>query len=88
MPNAPKRETAYALYVNSNLPFRMAEGQGLYNYKELAELVGLKPTHNFRRRVHHLASTGIINIEAVFTPRGGIENRFSTTKERLQEIPF
>lgn len=89
MPNAPKRITAYAQYVNSNLPARVREGQGLYNYKELAAMVGLKPTQHFRRHVNHLAASGILVLQPVFTPRGGIENRFMiNATEFMQEIQF
>jgi len=83
------RTTAYAEYVFSNLVARVTEGQGLYNYKELASLVGLKPTNNFRRRVKQLVAQGKLDAVAVFTARGGIEARFqvvSTTP--MGEIPF
>jgi len=83
------RLTAYASYVFSNLPARVLEGQGLYNYEELAALVGLKPTHNFRRRVRDLVAGGDLQAIAAFTPRGGIETRFtSVTEPTTQEIPF
>lgn len=89
MPNAPVRETAYAQYVNSNLPARVAEGEGLYTYKELAEMVGLKPTQHFRRRVNHLVGRKVLNCHAVFTPRGGIENRFSFNPQNINgAYPF
>jgi len=72
------RVTAYAEYVFSNLPSTVASGAGLYNYNELAGLVGLKPTGNFRRRVKQLVRDGKLKSVAVFTPRGGIEARFCT----------
>ena len=89
MPNAPKRATAYAQYVNSNLPARVMEGQGLYNYKELAEMVGLKPTQHFRRHVLHLTSRGVLKLTPTFTPRGGIENRFEIGHTGfIGDLPF
>lgn len=88
MPNAPQRTTAYAEYVYSNLPARLLEGQGLYTYKEAAALVGLKPTQHFRRRVHHMASEGLIRIIPTFTPRGGIENRLQANIVETSEVAF
>ena len=84
----PIRQTAYAEYVNSNLTLLVAERGGAYTYKELAEMVGLKPTHNFRRRVKSLVASGSLLQNAVFTPRGGIEARFSTTDTKKEGFPF
>jgi len=83
------RVTAYAEYVFSNLPARVKEGQGLYNYQELASLVGLKPTGNFRRRVKELVKGGKLDAIAAFTPRGGIEARFQLVEDHgPTELPF
>lgn len=83
------RNTPYREYVFSNLPLRVAEGQGLYNYQELSQLVGLKPTGNFRRRVCELVANGKLMAVPVFTPRGGIETRFQLpTTPSPEEIPF
>jgi len=87
-PQLPIRQTAYAEYVNSNLTLLVRERGGLYNYLELAEMVGLKPTHNFRRRVKALVAVGTLKSHSVFTPRGGIEVRFSAPEGYLTEIPF
>lgn len=89
MSSAPLRSTAYAEYVNSNLPERVLEGQGLYTYKELAALVGLKPTQHFRRRVNDLAKRMVLEIIPSFTPRGGIENRFQFNQKNINgDYPF
>jgi len=89
MPNAPIRKTAYEEYVYSNLPARVAEGQGLYNYKELAAMVGLKPTQHFKRRVNHLVDLKALSVQHVFTPRGGIESRFCIFEDQsIGELPF
>jgi len=83
------RTTAYSEYVFSNLASTVAAGQGLYSYSELAALVGLKPTHNFRKRVKQLVTEGILVARAAFTPRGGIETRFMTPPTvETTEIPF
>lgn len=88
MPQKPVRETAYGQYVNTNIPHVIAVGEGAYNYKELAELVGLKPTQHFRRRVNWLAADGIIKAEPVFTSRGGIETRFRAPEPVEKDMPF
>jgi len=83
------RQTAYKEYVFSNLPQMVASGAGLYNLSELASLVGLKPTNNFRRRVRQLVDDGRLTATPVFTPRGGIEARYSTRFiEPIVERPF
>lgn len=83
------RITPYQEFVFSNLPLRVWEGQGLYNYHELAALLGLKATNNFRRRVKQLVAKGRIETVAVFTPRGGIEARFQLSRPPYDEgVPF
>jgi hypothetical protein len=71
------RTTAYKEYVDSNLPKCMRVGQGLYNYKEAAELVGLKPTQHFKRRVRDLVKANVLKMSDRFTPTGGIEHCFT-----------
>ena len=83
------RTTAYSEYVFSNLPPTVESGGGLYNVNELASLVGLKPTNNFRRRVKQLVSAGKLKAHAVFTPRGGIEARYTIPEATNQiEVTF
>lgn len=83
------RETAYAWFIYSNLPQAVQSGGGQYNYSELASLVGLKPTNNFRRRVKQLVEQGKINAVAVFTARNGIEARFQSPDPiSPNEVPF
>lgn len=83
-----KVTTAYELYVNTNLPQCVSSGAGAYNYKELAEMVGLKPTQHFRRRVNQLVQSGVLKLVPAFTPRGGIENRFMTNTTEMGDLPF
>lgn len=71
------RTTAYAQYVFSNVSTTVRLGQGAYNYHELAAMVGLKPTHNFRSRVRQMVAEGRLKAIASFTSRGGIEARFT-----------
>lgn len=79
MPKA--RLTAYAQYVFTNVKEAARVGQGMYTYDELAVMVGLKPTHNFRRRIHEMVSDGTLKLCPAFTPRGGIENHFMVAIE-------
>lgn len=71
------RKTPYAEFVSYNLIARLLERGGAYNYKELGEMVGLKPTHNFKTRVRQMVDHKMLDMVAAFTPRGGIEFRFS-----------
>jgi len=80
--------TAYASYVFSNLPQAVRSGGGCYSYKELADMVGLKPTQHFKRRVHDLIRMKELLLCPAFTPRGGIENRFQTAWVDTESIPF
>jgi len=73
---AQSRLTPYAQYVFLNVLKFARVGRGMYSYDELASGVGLKPTHNFRRRINELVKDGKLVLCPSFTPRGGIENRF------------
>ena len=89
MPNEPKYVTAYEMYVNTNVHNVLCDGGGVYNYKELAEKVGLKPTQHFKRRINQMVARGRISCVASFTLRGGIENRFTALPSIcLEGVPF
>ena len=86
---AQSRLTPYAQYVFSNIEEFARVGQGMYSYDELASAVGLKPTHNFRKRINEMVADGKLKLCPAFTPRGGIENRFMITPTtETTEIPF
>lgn len=86
---AQARLTAYAQYVFSNVKEAARSGGGVYSYDELAAMVGLKPTHNFRRRINEMVSDGSLKLCPAFTPRGGIENRFHYPEiNPVEVIPF
>jgi hypothetical protein len=72
MPNFTRYTTAYSEYVFSNVVNVLAVGQGAYDMHTLAGMVGLKPTHNFRKRVRQMVAEGRIATNTVFTPRGGL----------------
>ena len=64
-------------------------GQGIYTYKELAVMVGLKPTQHFRRHVKAMADSGILTLIHAFTPRGGLELRFGLpSSDSVGDLPF
>ena len=87
MPNEPRVTTPYAEYVFSNVSKAARLGQGTYTYKELAGMVGLKPTQHFKRRINQMVARGVLVLIPSFTPRGNIENRFMTdSKFYLEEI--
>lgn len=88
MPNEPRNTTAYAEYVFSNVTRMLLERGGAYNYKELAEMVGLKPTQHFKRRINQMVAHGLVHLDPAFTPRGGIENRFSYPEPKEQVVAF
>lgn len=88
MSSARKVTTAYEMFVKSNVPQAVRAGQGAYNYKELGQMVGLKPTVNFRRRINELVRDGVLLLVPAFTPRGGIENRFTVNLREESEYPF
>jgi len=73
----PSRDTVYAQFVYSNVLSTLAVGQGAYTVDELARMVGLKPTHNFRRRVKALVQSGQLKAEPVFSPSGGLMALYS-----------
>jgi len=82
------RDTAYKLYVFERVGQVLSERWGAYDYNGLAELVGLKPTHNFRRRVRQMAQAGLIKSVTAFTPRGGLTILFHHPTVEPTEIPF
>ena len=80
MPNEPKYKTVYEEYVNNSVRNALVSRAGLYNYQELADMVGLKPTQHFKRRINQMVAHGKLVCVPTFTARGSIENRF--------DIPF
>jgi hypothetical protein len=88
MSTGRKVTTAYERYVFTNVSQAARVGQGMYSYKELAEMVGLKPTQHFRRRINQMVRGRVLKLLPAFTPRGGIEDRFAYDDESMQELPF
>jgi len=88
MTSRTPRTTSYGEYVFTNVASTVRSGAGLYNYDELAAMVGLKPTHNFRKRVRQMVAEGLLQLVHAFTPRGGIEARFTIPTNEPKEMPF
>lgn len=89
MSHAPRYETDYSRYVNSNLTRMLRERGGVHNMNACAEMVGLKPTQHFRKRVRQMLAAGLIDSQTCFTPSGGLEMCFSYRDPvTLKEIPF
>ena len=83
------RTTAYKEFVFSNLPSIVRGRGGQYTYDELAALVGLKPTHNFRKRVRELVAEGQLMIVPTFSLRNNVIAMFkAVTHNTSEERPF
>jgi len=82
------KDTVYKQYVYERVGQVLSERWSAYDYNGLAELVGLKPTHNFRRRVREMAQAGLIKSVTAFTPRGGLTILFHAPTVEPSEIPF
>lgn len=82
------RDTVYKQYVFKNVSERVGEAWKAYNYDELAALVGLKPTHNFKKRVRQMVEAGLLKSCTAFTPRGGLAILFHSPSVEPSEIPF
>lgn len=79
MSKLPRYRTAYSEYVFSNV-VKMVEGQGkAYTVIDLALLVGLKPTNNFKRRVNQMVYEGLISKYPAFSPKGGLMHMYTSS---------
>lgn len=77
MSSATPRNSVYASYVFSNIVSSLSQGQGAYNVNDLAAAVGLKPTHNFRRRLKQMVEAGQLREELAFSPNNGTQAIYS-----------
>jgi hypothetical protein len=82
------RDTVYKQYVRDRVGQGLKDNPQLYNYDDLAEMVGLKPTHNFKRRIREMVSEGLLKAHVVFSRRGGLTHMFSTPNYEQTELPF
>lgn len=86
---APRKNTVYAEYVNANVPKLLGQGKAAYTIEELAQALGLKPTHNFKRRVWDLAVRQVIAAAPAFTEKGQMITVYHLPEVvQQQEYPF
>ena len=81
--------TVYKEFVFTNVTSRLEAGEGCYSITDLAAMVGLKPTANFKRRVSQMVDEGLIVAMPAFSPRGGLMKVYTlpTLKPRWEQ-PF
>lgn len=82
------KNTVYKQYVFDRVGQGLAQSSSLYTYEDLAAMVGLKPTHNFRRRVREMVKEGLLKAHVVFSPHGGLKHMFSHPYNEPTEIAF
>jgi len=82
------RDTVYKQYVFDRVGQVLQDTDRLYTYEDLASSAGLKPTHNFRKRVNQMVAEGLIKAHVVFSPRGGLKHMFSLPYDEQKESPF
>ncbi len=82
------RDTVYKQYVFERVGQGTEQSWSAYTYEELAVLVGLKPTHNFKRRIREMVQAGLLKSITAFTSRGGLTILFHHPSNNPLEIPF
>lgn len=82
------RNTVYKQYVFDRVGQGTQQSGSLYTYDDLAAMVGLKPTHNFKRRVREMVTEGRLKAHTVFSPSGGLKHMFSNPYNEPTEKPF
>jgi len=75
--------TVYKEFVFSNVATILGGGGEAYNINDLARMVGLKPTNNFKRRVNQMVSEGLITAFPAFSPRGGLMKVYTAKQPEL-----
>jgi len=89
MASLPRNNTAYSEYVFSNVVSILGGGAGAYDIHALAEKVGLKPTHNFRKRIRQMVAEHRLAAFTAFTPRGGLMIVYTLPDITIpMELPF
>lgn len=86
---APTKETVYSLFVLHQVTNALLKGEGCYDVKELAFACGLKPTHNFKRRIMQLVAQRHIRMNASYTENGRLKAVFYLPEvDTSDEQPF
>lgn len=84
----PQKETVYSSYVFGAVLSYIQAGQGAYTIEALAAACGLKPTHNFKRRVMQMVDRNIIMMSPAFGVNGRLIALFSLPEVIQEEMPF
>jgi hypothetical protein len=85
----PRYDTVYFEYVKANVTSILGAGQGAYDMNELAAACGVKPTHNFKRRVMQMVELGIIKADVALTGRGSMKAVFMLPEvAKESDYPF
>lgn len=80
------KDTVYKQYVFDRVGQALTDNRGVYDMNALAAMVGLKPTHNFRKRVHQMVKEGLVEANTVFSPRGGLMHVFTAPIPNFEEM--
>jgi hypothetical protein len=81
----PYKDTVYFEYVKANVASMLGQGKVRYDLNQLAALIGLKPTHNFKRRVMQLVSLGVIAADVAYTENGSLKAVFKLPEVESKE---
>jgi len=82
------KDTVYFEYVKANVLSILGTGKGAYDIKALAAACGLKPTHNFKRRVHQMIDLGLIVGVPALTANGGMYAVYMLPEVEPKDYPF
>jgi len=84
----PRYDTVYFEFVKANVLSILGSGQGVYDMPALASACGLKPTHNFKRRIMQLVEIGLIRADVALTGKGSMKAVFMLPEVEKSEYPF
>lgn len=85
---AAYKDTVYFQYVKANVVSMLGQGKAIYDLKELAAQIDLKPTHNFKRRIMQLVELGVIVADVAYTETGSLKAVFRLPEVKSGDIPF
>ena len=82
------RETIYSEYVQQQLQDIARGGGNIFSFPALASRLGLKPTHNLRKRLRTLERDGILSIGYAPTGQHGMMYVYTVHASPEQEYVF
>lgn len=87
-----QKHTVYADYIYQTLTIIRQEGGGVFSFLDIAERLGLKPTHNLRKRLRTAEARGILTIGMAYKPERGTFLTYTLeplpTQLTMFDIPF